>query len=211
MTEPVFPNDFHRDDPDTTRWALSDRRETVEERRYTIRVSDLKKIWRWDLREDLREQEAFLLGKIKVKPVKDKIHRDWYLELVNPGPRCSNTTISFKHSRCNYGGHREWFQCPECYERVGVLYRDKDNFKCRKCLGLIYQKQKMNYGGIHSVLENALKLEKMSESKKRFFYAGRDTKWFKKYKDLSYKVGNSMNVVSKIMAKEKWSHLTKTT
>ena len=44
-------------------------------------------------------------------------------------------------TRCNYGGLRAWFVCPQCGRRVGVLYRKPllTHFLCRHCQNLSYQ------------------------------------------------------------------------
>jgi len=44
-------------------------------------------------------------------------------------------------TRCNYGGLRAWFVCPQCNRRVGVLYRKPllTHFLCRHCQNLSYQ------------------------------------------------------------------------
>ncbi len=49
--------------------------------------------------------------------------------------------IWFDSTRCNYGGHRKWFICPGCSNRVVVIFRDDRQFLCRKCCRLTYQTQ----------------------------------------------------------------------
>jgi hypothetical protein len=58
------------------------------------------------------------------------------------GWRHSSGRISFDRTPCNYGGERTWFSCPDCGERVGVLYAQGPHFSCRHCLNLIYESQK---------------------------------------------------------------------
>lgn len=48
------------------------------------------------------------------------------------------TPITLSSSRCNYGHERAWFQCPECDERVALLYLRGNHFKCRSCHNLTY-------------------------------------------------------------------------
>ena len=38
---------------------------------------------------------------------------------------------------CNFGGHRPWFICPGCGERIAVLYAFP-HFRCRACHPLAY-------------------------------------------------------------------------
>ena len=46
--------------------------------------------------------------------------------------------ISFDRTSCNYGGHRKWFRCPQCWKRVAVLYGPGKYFYCRHCYDLTY-------------------------------------------------------------------------
>jgi len=50
--------------------------------------------------------------------------------------------IYFDRTPCNYGGHRTWFLCPQCWRRVAALYRAGKYFWCRHCHGLTYASQK---------------------------------------------------------------------
>lgn len=43
---------------------------------------------------------------------------------------------------CNYGGARQWFNCPGCGRRVGLVYGGK-YFRCRHCHNLTYKSQQM--------------------------------------------------------------------
>jgi hypothetical protein len=190
-------NDFDSSDSDSESWILNSGKELVETRRYRISVFELKNKWEWQYREET--QRSFLLGNIKVKPMKD---REWYLELTEYGDQGANTAISLLHTPCHYGGYREWFECPGCFKRVGILYRDKSHFKCRKCLNLVYWLQKMNYNTLSPTIQSMHKLDKMRENKRRYFYAGKETRWFKRYKKLNWKVGGAMNNFSDKHSKE---------
>ncbi len=46
-------------------------------------------------------------------------------------------TIVIATTPCNFGGNRKWFKCPECAQKVLVLYGGRF-FRCRKCHGLIH-------------------------------------------------------------------------
>jgi len=49
--------------------------------------------------------------------------------------------ISFDRTPCNYGGHRTWFLCPRCWQRVALLYGAGKYFFCRHCYDLTYGSQ----------------------------------------------------------------------
>jgi hypothetical protein len=42
---------------------------------------------------------------------------------------------------CNYGGSRNWFQCPACNRRCEVLYLRLSRFACRCCQNIAYTSQ----------------------------------------------------------------------
>jgi len=97
---------------------------------------------------------------------------------------------------CNYGGHRYWFICPLykngqfCGRRVGVIYSVDKWFGCRYCADIAYQAQ--FEGGIFrtgSVTEP--EVEKAYNKIKRFYYAGRPTRQYRRYLILRQKMDNS--------------------
>ena len=49
-------------------------------------------------------------------------------------------TLYFDYSDCHFGGVRQWFSCPQCGERVAVIYAG--HFACRHCLNLAYESQR---------------------------------------------------------------------
>ena len=51
-------------------------------------------------------------------------------------------TLYFDYSDCHFGGVRQWFSCPQCSERVAVIYAG--HFACRGCLDLVYESQREN-------------------------------------------------------------------
>lgn len=87
---------------------------------------------------------------------------------------------------CKYGGARYWFTCPlirkgvHCGKRVGVLYKDGDYFGCRHCYDLTYSSKNENrkYGSYYlfRILDVETKIEKIRETMKRSFYAGKPTR-----------------------------------
>lgn len=49
--------------------------------------------------------------------------------------------IMFDQTPCNYGGHRKWFLCSQCNNRVEILYSlhgSNKYFLCRDCHNLTY-------------------------------------------------------------------------
>ncbi|MBD3362099.1 hypothetical protein GF362_00065 [Candidatus Dojkabacteria bacterium] len=87
-------------------------------------IEDLEKL---DINECIRE----IKPQIKIKLIRS------YLEV-------QGYKINLSTSETAFGGERLWFECPECGKRKGTLFKNPFSKKitCRKCLGLIYQKQK---------------------------------------------------------------------
>ncbi len=52
--------------------------------------------------------------------------------------------VQLTYTRCNYGGERPWFLCPECGRRVAILYGPGRLFLCRHCYNLAYESQREN-------------------------------------------------------------------
>lgn len=48
--------------------------------------------------------------------------------------------IQLTKTSCNYGGHRYWWLCPKCSQRVSVLYC-AGLYVCRHCIGANYHSQ----------------------------------------------------------------------
>ena len=44
---------------------------------------------------------------------------------------------------CHYGGHRNWFKCPQCSKRVAKLYERESVYLCRYCHKLPYTTQRV--------------------------------------------------------------------
>ncbi len=49
-------------------------------------------------------------------------------------------SLSLDRTRCNFGGYRPWFICPQCGQRCAVVYFGArgGRYACRKCLRLAY-------------------------------------------------------------------------
>jgi hypothetical protein len=48
--------------------------------------------------------------------------------------------INYRHTPTNFGGWRQWFECPNCYRTCGTLYGGR-RFYCRECWQLTYSSQ----------------------------------------------------------------------
>ncbi len=61
--------------------------------------------------------------------------------LDSPKLKVNEQIINLTSTKCNYGGVRYWFKCPQCSKRVGTLYRKPltSLFLCRLCQNLTYQ------------------------------------------------------------------------
>lgn len=49
--------------------------------------------------------------------------------------------VKFAHSACAFGSFRQWFLCPSCRRRVGILVLQPPIVACRHCLNLSYESQ----------------------------------------------------------------------
>lgn len=75
-----------------------------------------------------------------LKVARDRLKED----LVQMLLKGEGYTIGLTTAKTGFRGERIWFVCPRCTHRVGVLYRNpsSDVMACRKCLGLVYKKQR---------------------------------------------------------------------
>jgi hypothetical protein len=105
-------------------------------------------------------------------------------------------SVDLDRTACHFGGVRYWFVCPGCSRRVGVLYLALgwDEFRCRHCLGLVYESQTYRGwdGGYYPAFERLMKLER---TVKRYFWRGRLTRKYRKLLVLD----NRVNRLSKTL------------
>lgn len=85
-------------------------------------------VWEWFSRERSR-------GTVLIQPTRGGI------QLTQGFGDMFSTYIRVVTTKCNYGGVRVWWSCPQCSSRVAILYAGK-RFACRKCHGLTYTSQK---------------------------------------------------------------------
>ena len=94
-----------------------------------------------------------------------------------------NYEIELETTKCNFGGERYWFKCPECNKRACVLYGGTI-FKCRSCHGLVHKSRN------ESALDQAIRRLHKEKDK---LYADDDislydsVKWLYKPKSMRYK------------------------
>ncbi|MGH7642831.1 MAG: hypothetical protein ACRENX_07445 [Candidatus Dormibacteria bacterium] len=56
------------------------------------------------------------------------------------GPGEFGLTITY--TPCHFGGERPWWVCPGCGSRRAKLYQCGHQFRCRACLGLVFESQR---------------------------------------------------------------------
>lgn len=54
--------------------------------------------------------------------------------------------LLLSYSNQNLGGRRAWFKCEGCWNRYGKLYCAQNQWRCRKCLNLRYESQRISKG-----------------------------------------------------------------
>jgi hypothetical protein len=59
------------------------------------------------------------------------------VEMRMSGQATHTTTIGLDTTPLNFGGHRAWWRCLHCDQRVGLLYWQSQRWQCRKCAGLL--------------------------------------------------------------------------
>jgi len=72
-------------------------------------------------------------------PTEKSIMRLKYKSRTNGGDwQELNYQVELETTKCNFGGLRYWFKCPECSKRACVLYGGTI-FKCRSCHDLVHK------------------------------------------------------------------------
>ncbi len=182
---------------------LFGRGKEVVENQDSISIFELNKCSEsWERNLQFVGPRIFKLGNTRARLINDPHWHDWYLELQEPWEGCDNTAITIVKTPCHYGGYREWFECPKCNKRAGILYRAEDEFKCRKCLNLNYQSQKQNYRTIAPIIRRWRKFEDMKRPRSYNFYKGKITKRAKRYWEQREKVEFGMNFLADKFAYE---------
>lgn len=153
-------------------------------------------------RERRKEAEQlFYSGGIRLKLVHCPSALDWYIEIVNYGPKNRCSTIDLVETKCNYGGKRQWFLCPRCQGRCGILYREVDDYWCRECLNLEYSSHRINYKSIEPFVRDMSKLMEINRYEtipKRSFHKGKMTKKAEHYEKLRERVERGSKIISSL-------------
>jgi len=144
----------------------------------------------------------FMLGQVEVRLAYDRLGAEWYLKLTKPWPGCTNDTLSFITTPCNYGGSRLWLCCPQCQGRALVLYRADRGFGCRKCLDLRYYTQSMNYRTLAPIFNRWVKFDSIKRICGRSFYKRKMTKRAARYEKLRLQVEAGLEVLERKYSKE---------
>lgn len=173
----------------------------IVEDRISIKISDLIRTDAWEQRDDPELKELpekfkiFKMSGIEMQLMKDPIFSNWYVDLVNPGLNCFFSAISLIATRCRLGGFRYWFQCPndDCQKKVMVLYKDHDDFRCRKCLNLDYRSHQINYKSLEPAINYMNEFKGMNLNFRRT-YKGKDTKKMKRFWKLKAKARMGFDV-----------------
>jgi hypothetical protein len=91
-------------------------------------------------------------------------------------------------TRCNFGGKRWWFICPQnlCNRNVGILYVKDKILACRHCHNLSYASQNENKRCARLFYLEKLDDEygELHEKMKRRYYAGKPTRIQRKINEL---------------------------
>jgi len=181
----TIPNDFGQSKSSWQAYQERERRKTCEGRS-RISIFEMRREGVFG-KLRVEAQYGFYSGSTALRLVHDPLKDDWYLELMGSNLGNNRRVIDLVRTKCNYGGYREWFACSACSERVGILYEDGNDFRCRKCLGLRYKSQQMNYGTLEPALRCMKKIEKLDEELRWQFYKGKPTKRAMRYDKLRVK------------------------
>jgi len=93
-----------------------------------------------------------------------------------------DTQVMLVTTKCNFGGKRYWFKCPDCLRRIGVLYYRNGYFSCRHCQYLTYVSKKVN--GVEKITGRIVsdkEVEALRLKAKRTVYNGKATKNHTRY------------------------------
>lgn len=106
-----------------------------------------------------REHYAFMVPRYQLKAIPEK--NSFCIYYGNK--KQPSYVIKVEEQKCNYGGHRYYFQCPLCQHRMRKLYFSNGAFLCRKCLNLGYYSQRLRpskrYEYMQNNVEESVKIE----------------------------------------------------
>ena len=79
-------------------------------------------------------------GSIRVEVLRDALRLVYRTRRHEGEWRDVRDTISLVSTQTQFGGHRQWFECPSCLKRCRIIYGGS-YFRCRRCHGLHYESQ----------------------------------------------------------------------
>lgn len=88
------------------------------------------------------------LKKINIDMLVRKVNKDLKRSLLEAQIETNYGKVGLTTSRTRFNGVKYWFSCPSCAKRAGVLYLSVGDpvMKCRRCIQLLYFKQKFKRG-----------------------------------------------------------------
>ena len=73
--------------------------------------------------------------------------------------------IELEKTECNYGGYKYWFLCPNCNDRIGIIYLPPGEkyLACRECYGLTYKSRQLHKNREYERNKYSKKLDEVDE------------------------------------------------
>jgi hypothetical protein len=90
--------------------------------------------------------------------------------------------IFLEQIQCRYGGYRYYFICPNCTNKVSVVYLDTTIFCCRTCNNLTYKSKNVNRrNNLFQSFDLMFKNDDLLPCIKKWTYKGNLTQKAKRY------------------------------
>lgn len=113
--------------------------------------------------------------------------------------------------KCNFGGNRWYFRCSlyrngkYCNKRVGILYQVNDYFGCRKCADLTYESCNENkqFRFLSKIFADERRSDELRGKIDRTHYAGKPTKKYKRFLELSGRYDERAHLMLESMLKKR--------
>jgi hypothetical protein len=104
---------------------------------YLRKQGMLKPGWRWTLSWTFRGEPS---GWIRIETETEGLRLIYRTRPAGGEWEDVDELIAYSHTATNFNGRRQWFVCPSCGRRCGVLY-GFSRFRCRSCFCLTYSSQ----------------------------------------------------------------------
>ncbi len=82
------------------------------------------------------------MQKVNIDDIVQKAVEAYKIQFIKSTLELNGVEVQLSSTKTRFGGNRQWFVCPRCRERRGVLYLNESNLACRLCLNLKYKKQR---------------------------------------------------------------------